>query len=171
MQIGISQKSGSHYPIQFDQGKFGNEKRDALRNGTGQATSERHMLSQVYDAVVLELGTSAASMNEKERLTSEFFFQLGGFGGFTNGIEGGMAAFEQLHAEIMNNYEGEERYLRIAALEQAFEGVAQNHAIRIAFFVQTQSNDYRTGALSDGDWGHTSGQSICLKKSSTILLA
>ena len=152
MQIGISQKSGYHSPIQFDKGKLGNERRDALRNETSQATSERHMLSQVYDAVVLELGTYAASLNENERLTSESFFQLGGFGGFTNGIEGGMATFEQLHAEIMSNYEGEERYLRIAALEQAFEGVAQNHAIRVAFFVQTQSNDYRTGALTDEDW-------------------
>ena len=152
MQIGISQKSGYHNPIQFDHGKLGNERRDALRNGTSQATSERHMLSQVYDAVVLELGTNAASLNENERLTSEFFFQLGGLGGFANGIEGGMAAFEQLHAEIMNNYEGEERYLRIAALEQAFEDVAQNHAIRVAFFIQTQSNDFRSGALSGDDW-------------------
>ena len=49
----------------------------------------------------------------------------------------------------MNNYEGEERYLRLAALELAFEGVAKSHAVRVAFFVQTQSNDFRSETLSD----------------------
>jgi hypothetical protein len=65
---------------------------------------------------------------QTDLLRQDIRYQLGGSDFSKHSIEEVFARFEQLHAEIMENYEGEERDRRLAFLNEAFEQIGLYHA-------------------------------------------
>ena len=139
----------------FNQHRISQEQRETIRNAENTALNIQKMLANAkddsslrsdnspvsaydYDSVIID-----SSINESFRIKMDFFWEMGTLLGFSRGIEAGMEAFERLHAEIINNYKGEERDRRIALLESTFETLAGNTARHLTFRIQTtmSSND------------------------------
>lgn len=128
-----------------DQVRIGQGQRDVFRKATNQSASTidmRQKLSNAADDSALRIDESVYAFSN---LVNNFFTQMGGFAGFSDGIENGFTKFEQIHADIMSSFKGEERDKHLAALAQAFEGVSSAHAVRFAFFIQTTSPDFKSG--------------------------
>jgi len=131
-------------PIYVDQRNIGAGRREAVHDSgrSTASTNATQLLSQAANDSALRVDNS---VHEFSGLVKDFFFQLGGMAGFTDGIINGMSHFEQLHADIMNNFEGEELERRIAALGEAFKNVGEAHARRISFQIQMSSPSFQRG--------------------------
>lgn len=146
---------------------------DFMRKLTGDETAEPQSFEQLLSEInenykgeerdkrVAALKTAFSFVEtqrqQEELIRLETTNQLNdGYSVFRDGVNALLERYEQIHADIMKNYVGDERALRLKALEYAFNTASNNIANTLSFLVMNLGGMRTNEIEAIEDWIATS---------------